>query len=355
MLDTPEPAPSRIYTSLTLQLSPADLDLVQQAPKVTFEAGAESDRADIKACLALRKDFKKRSDQIELTVNDLLVLYRAIHASTYVPSKKLSDEIQRLSDSKPDVAASLRQVVEEGSRTNPSILVPMDASLKAPRDRVSPLCIEAPLADLNLLLLHSESLKLLDAYENARSGDRAVLFNTFNTMQRKYLAALRGLGTYFSRSKDMASQGESAAAGAIKLLAHLPLPIQRLLDKIPERFEALNNLIKGREVISNVGAVVPNSTLTRFMTAKDDNNQKQLAWGVITDARLNLRIHLRDFRPHVQTLYNIGRRDLAALIAQDYLDAYAAGFNRYVRELERITAASRKTVTKRQNKGQPAR
>jgi hypothetical protein len=355
MLDRPKPAANRIHTSLTLQLSPTDLDLVQQAPKVTPEAGVENDRVDIKTCLALRKDFKKRSDEIDLTVNDLLVLYRAIHAATYVPSKKLSDEIQRLSETKPDVAASLKQIVEEGSRTNPSILVPMDASLKNPRERVSPLCIEAPLADLNLLRLHSESLKLLDAYENARSGDRAVLFDTFNATQRKYLATLRGLGTYFSRAKEMASQGESAAAGAIKLLAHLPLPIQRLLDKIPERFESLNNLIKGREVISNVGAVVPSSTLTRFMTAKDDNNQKQLAWGVITDAQPTLRIHLRDFRPHVQTLHNIGRRDLAMLIAQDYLDAYAEGFNRYIRDLARITTASRRSVTKRQIKGKPAR
>ncbi len=355
MLDDPEPASNRIYTSLALRLSPADLALVQQAPKVTPEAGAENDRLDIKACLTLRRSFKKRSEEIELTVNDLLVLYRAIHAATYIPSRKLSDEIQRLSQSRPDVAASLKQVVGEGSRTNPSILIPMDASLKAPRERVSPLCIEAPLAELNLLPLHSETLKALDAYENAPDGNRAELFDAFDASQRKYLATLRGLGTYFSRAKDMASQGESAAAGAIKLLAHLPLPIQRLLDKIPERFDSLNNLIKGREVISNVGAVAPTSALTRFMTAKDDNNQKQLAWGVITDAKLNLRIHLRDFRPHAQALHNIGRRDLATLITQDYLDAYVEGFNRFIRDLTRIASASRKSVTKRQLKGKPAR
>ncbi|MCB0120135.1 MAG: hypothetical protein KDD72_13975, partial [Anaerolineales bacterium] len=131
-----------------------------------------------------------------------------------------------------------------------------------------------------------------------------------------------------------------------------PLPVQRLLDKIPERFEVLNNIIKGREVISNVGAVVPSSTLTRFMTAKDDNNQKQLAWGIITDAKSNLRIHLRDFRPHVAVLQTIGRKDLANLITQDYLDSYVEGFNRYIRDLSRITTASRVTMTKpMKNKG----
>jgi hypothetical protein len=351
MLPAAVPTDMRIYTSLTLQLSPADLDLVQQAPHVAPEAGAETDIIDLKACLSLRKDFKQRNDRIELTVNDLLVLYRAIHAATYTPSRKVTDEIQRLSATKPEVAAALRQLVEEGSRTNPAILIPMDASLKTPRDRVYPMNVEVPLADLNLLAMHAQTLNMLDAFESAQKGDRTVIFASFNRMQRNYLSTLAGFGAYLARAKEMAAQGDSPAAGAIKLMAHLPLPIQRLLDKIPERFEVLNNLIKGREVISNVGAVVPSSTLTRFMTAKDDNNQKQLAWSIITDANSVLRIHLRDFRPHVQTLLNIGRRDLANLITQDYLASYAEGFNRFIRDLSRITTASRETMTKPQTKG----
>ncbi len=345
MLPSTTPASSRLYTSLTLQLSPTDLALVEQSPHIMLEAGAESDKVDIKTCLALRRGFKQRSqDTIDLTVNDLLILYRAIHAATYVPSKRLSDEIQKLSASQPDLAAALKQLVEEGSRTNPSILIPMDATLKAPRDRVYPMSIEVPLTELNLLAMHEQTLRMLSAYQSASGNDRGAIFDSFNSLQRVYLAHLQGLGTYFSRAKDIAAQGESTAVGAIKLLAHLPLPIQRLLDKIPERFEVLNNLIKGREVISNVGAVAPSSTLTRFMTAKDDNNQKQLAWGVITDARNVMHIHLRDFRPHVNTLYANGRRDLALLIAQDYLDAYIEGFNRYIRELSHIIVTSNKTM-----------
>ncbi|MCB0119066.1 MAG: hypothetical protein KDD72_08550, partial [Anaerolineales bacterium] len=85
MLPSPTPAGMRIYTSLTLQLSPADLDLVRQAPHVNLEAGAENDKLNLKACMSLRKDFKQRNERIELTVNDLLVLYRAIHAATYIP------------------------------------------------------------------------------------------------------------------------------------------------------------------------------------------------------------------------------------------------------------------------------
>ncbi|MCB9143873.1 MAG: hypothetical protein H6635_00765 [Anaerolineales bacterium] len=346
LLPPPTPTDSRVYTTLTLQLSAADLDLVQQAPKVSPEAAAETDKVDLKACLSLRKLFKQRNERIELTINDLLVLYRAIHAATYTPTREVVNEINALSSVNPDLSASLKQLVMEGSRINPAILIPMDASLKSPRDRIFPLNIEVPLADLNLFAMHSQALSILSVYESAARAEQDVLFASFKKIQKAYLSTLAGFGVYLSRAKEMASQGDSTPAGAIKLLAHLPLPIQRLLDKIPEKFEVLNHIIKGREVLSNVGAVAATSTLTRFMTAKDDNNQKQLAWGIITDANAILRIHLRDFRPHVQTLMDIGRRDLANLITQDYLNAYAEGLNRYVRELSQIASASHETMTK---------
>jgi len=112
----------------------------------------------------------------------------------------------------------------------------------------------------------------------------------------------------------------------------------------------LNDIIKGREVFSNVGVVAPGSTLVRFITAKDDNDRKTLAWGVVTDARGVMHIALRDFRPHVAGLFAVGRADLAHRIAQDYLDQYASGLNRYVQELHRITRASRETRLARPEK-----
>ena len=271
-----------------------------------------------------------------------LILYRAIHAATYKPSQKLLAEINKLAATQPEVAASLRQLVEEASRTNPAILIPMDASLKVPRERIYPLNMEVPLVELNLLSLHAQTMKLLSAYEDS-TEDRAAMYASFDHSQRLYLASLAGFGTILNRAKEIAIQGESASVGAIKLLAHLPLPLQHILDKIPERFEVLNNMLKGREVFSNVGAVVQTSTLTRFITAKDDNTQKQLAWGVMTDAKGIMRIHLRDFRPQVATLLSIGRKDLANMITQDYLDAYAEGFNAYIHDLSQITLASRDT------------
>jgi hypothetical protein len=137
--------------------------------------------------------------------------------------------------------------------------------------------------------------------------------------------------------------GQSTGVGAIKLLAHMPAPLQRLLDQVPGHFDVLNDVIKGREVFSNVGAVAPTSTLTRFITAKDDNEKKTLAWGVITDAAGNMRLSLRDFRPHVGLLVKAGCKDVAVRVAQDYVDGYARGLNRFVADLQRIALASRET------------
>jgi hypothetical protein len=201
---------------------------------------------------------------------------------------------------------------------------------------------EVPLQDLGLPGLHDQTIQALDAYEGAK-GDRSTNYAEFDRLQRRYLATLAGFGALMSRAKEIAIQGESANVGAIKLLAHLPTPLQRMLDTIPGRFDVLNDIIKGREVFSNVGAVASTSTLTRFISAKDDNEKKVLVWGVITDAGGVMRITLRDFRPHVALLAEAGQRDLAARLAQDYLDTYARGLNRFVADLRRITAASRET------------
>jgi hypothetical protein len=201
---------------------------------------------------------------------------------------------------------------------------------------------EVPLNDLDFLQLHTQTLRALEAYENG-SGDRTALYAEFDRLQRNYLAALAGFGTVLSRAKEIAILGESTSVGSIKLLAYMPAPLQRLLDNIPGRFDVLNDIIKGREVFSNVGAVARTSTLTRFITAKDDNDKKTLAWGVITDAQSVMRVTLRDFRPHVALLEAAGQRELAQRLAQDYLAAYVRGLNQYVLDLRRMTVSSRET------------
>ncbi len=343
-LSPAQPAVQPLYAAPAFRLQPSELDLIAQAPHVTVEVGAESDEVNLNAILNLRKFFKQRSDLLQLTVNDLLVLYRAIHAVTYQPAPRLVAELKKLAGDNATELAAQAALDEIGNarRLSPAILIPIDASQRSPRERLYPMSFEVPLNDLDFIQLHAQTLQALAAYENG-SGDRTAHYAEFDRLQRTYLATLAGFGAVMGRAKDIAIVGESASVGSIKLLAHIPAPLQHLLDNIPGRFDVLNDIIKGREVFSNVGAVAKTSTLTRFITAKDDNDKKTLAWGVITDAHNVMRVTLRDFRPHVALLETAGQRNLACRLAQDYLVSYVRGLNQYVLDLRRMTIARRAT------------
>jgi hypothetical protein len=332
---------------LALRFQPAELEMIREAPRVTPHVSAESNRVDLNAILTLRKLLHARSDLLQLTVNDLLVLYRAIHAVTYIPDSTIIADLKRLARRKTErpAAESALAALDPDQQAGAAILIPVDASQRQPRDRLFPITFEVPLAELDLLALHRQVLAALEAWEGPNQPKtakaRAARLEQFRALQRHYLTALAGFGMLFSRAKEIALTGKSASVGTIKMLAHIPTPVQRLLDRLPARFDMLNDMIKGREVFSNVGAVVPSSTLTRFTTAKDDNEKKTLVWGVITDATGTMHISLRDFRPHVALLMQVNQRELAARIAQDYLDAYVRGLNNFISDLQRITVASR--------------
>jgi hypothetical protein len=326
---------------LSIQFQPADLEAIQQAPQATVEASSETNKANIQAILTLRRLFERRNERIRLTANDLLVLYRAIHAVTYQPDPDLKAALEAEAAS-GSAARTALEAIQPAQLVNPAILIPIDASQRAPRERLYPMNYEVPLIDLDLLNLHEQTLRALDAYQTA-TGERSGLYRAFDRLQRLYLATLAGFGEAAAKAKAIAASGEDASIGVLKLVGVLPAPVQRLLEKIPQRSDMLNDLIRGREVFSNLGAVAKTSSLIRFITAKDDNEQKSLAWGVITDAAGVMHISLRDFRPHVGQLAAAGRKDLATWIARDYLESYARGLNEYIRGLWRITLSSRET------------
>ncbi len=342
----PPARPQKIpITALTCHLQPGDLSRFAATPGITPEVSVETDAVDLPAILALRKLFKQRNDLLELTVNDLLVLYRAIHAASYEPDPKLLATLKELAGLERTftAAAAALSALDRTQQANPTVVIPVDASQHSPRDRLYPMTFEVPLEELDLLDLSRQVAETLDAYHQAEKEQATLLYDKFDQLQRVYLATLAGFGQVSSKAKQIAMTGESSSVGFIKLLAHIPPPLQRLLDRYSGRFDLLNDFIKGREVFSNVGAVAPTSTLTRFITAKDDNDKKTLAWGILTDAQGVMRITLRDFRPHVGLLVAAGRRDLALGMAEDYLKAYAHGLNRFIRDLQRITRTSRET------------
>lgn len=322
---------------LNFNLQAADLAIIKQAPRVMTEVEVETDTIDLKAMLRLRRLFKQRNGLLQLTVNDLLLLYRAIHALTYQPEPGLTRELEVLlvQDATRPAALAALETLSSAARVTPTIVIPFDASPAAPQERLYPLTFAVPLEELNFLGLHQAAWA---AYQQIQTG-RTEIKTEFDRLRRDYLAMLAGFSQILSRAKQIARTGESLSVSAIKLLAHIPAPLQRLLEKVPDSFDLLNDLLKGREVFSNMGAVAPTSTLTRFISAKDDNDKKTLVWGVITTAQEAMWISLRDFRPYVGSLVACGRRDLAVHLAQHYLDAYACGLNQYVRELSEMAGS----------------
>lgn len=329
---------------LDFRVQAADLALLQQAPQVAVELTAETEVIDLKAMIKLRRLFKQRNDLIQLTINDLLILYRAIHALTYQPDPQLIGALEELTTRPESRSAAMiaLETLRPVEPVNPTILIPIDASLHAPQDRLYPVTFEAPLTQLDFIALRGRVMAAWQAYQQA-TGDRGAAYAEFNRLQREYLATLAGFGRILGQIKETARRGESFSLGALKLLAHFPAPVQRLLEKIPDSFDLLNDLIKGREVFSNVGVVAAGSTLTRFLSAKDDNDKKTLVWGALTDAQGVMHLTLRDFRPYGALLLACGQKALGQRLTQHYLDTYAEGLNEFVRELRQITQSSRET------------
>jgi hypothetical protein len=335
---------SRLPELLTFEFDSVDQELIRRAPKVMSEASAETDLVDLDTMLKLRQRFKQRNDQIQLTVNDLLVLYRAVHAATYEPDPGLVAELENLAQvgAAQSGALAALEAIHKGRHINPTIAIPVDVSHYSPRDRLQPITFEVPLKELELLDCHQNTIAALEAYKHG-PGNRDDLFSEFYQLRQQYLTHLTVLGVALKDLKEAAAAGETASSGTLRLLAHLPTSLQRMLDKVPGHFELLNDLIKGREAFSNIGAVAPASSLTRFISAKDDNDKKILVWGVLTDAEGVMRLSLRDFRPHVGLLIAAGHKELATRITRDYLESYARGLNKFIGDLYRTIKTSHET------------
>ena len=296
------------------------------------EATAESAGVDMERIGHLRNWLRQRG--ISLTVNDLLLLYRSIHAAEYEPSPRLEralDAFRHRADTADARQAleTIRATLARFQETNPALLIPMDASNVSPRERVFPTTFRNPLVDIRDRLTEAQ------VHYQAYRSDPA-LWEAFDRARRELLAYLDAFGELLVALKAVTRRGESFNTASIRLLAHLPPSMQSLLDQIPQRIGVLNEVVKGNEVFSNVGRVAPGATLTRFISAKDDGETKELVWGILTDDQGRMQISLRDFRPFVPMLLALGEAPLADLLAQDYLHSYVQGFNRFLAQLETV-------------------
>jgi len=296
------------------------------------EAAAETTSVDLEKLNKMRQYLKQRG--VGLTINDILILGRIFHAEEYIPSSHLTKLINDLPDK---IRKPIMDSVEASGGINPALLIPMDASMHNPRDRIYPTSFRNPMSGM------------MDAYDSAKMSlglwqvqgefggeQREQAWSTVEEARKQFFSYLLYYGELLEAIKAMTIRGESFNIATIKLLGHLPPQMQTLLDQIPQRFGVLNEVVKGEEVFSNVGQVAKDSSLIRFISAKDDGRAKRLVWGILTDDAGVMRVTLRDFRVHVEQLIEAGYMDLADMIARDYVETYAQTVNRLSDELREL-------------------
>jgi hypothetical protein len=268
---------------------------------------------------------------IRMTINDLLVLYRTVFNPRYKTSAALVESLAAVRQK--NLVQAVHTMWKNATTVNPSMLLPIDAIRTNPRDRLFPSTFRSPFPQFPLE--HEQTLRLAREARAARLGRENLLKKAHNA-RSAYLGILYAFTQFMMRYREIASKGDTMSITAIRLIAGLPEAMQRVADGIPGRFSFVNEAIKGEEVFSNVGQVVTDSSLTRFASAKDDNDKKVLVWGVMTSASGQLTITLRDFRPPVLALAQAGYTDLAHQITQDLLNAYCDGLRLFTDEMTEI-------------------
>jgi hypothetical protein len=333
----PTPAPSTVKPVYPLALEAGDRFRQEAEPYQWHrEIVAESEEAELKRINALRRTLSEQ-ENIYITVNDILTLYRSLHDVLYTPGVTLQLELAEFrtdaaNDSqKRNLLTHFEDMRAEMRTANPSLLIPMDASYISPKLRLMPTTFRNPWPDL-VDIYKATRQALEEAEKQGTSQSRVAFVN----QRRTLLDHLLALAEYLAALKRITRHGESFNVATLKLLAHLPPTMQGTLDLIPQRIGVLNEIIKGQEVFSNVGQVAPASSLTRFMSAKDDGDTKQMVWGIMSTSDGHLKLTLRDFRRPVAELIHLEYQDLAQLITQDYLDSYARGLNSFADDLRDI-------------------
>jgi hypothetical protein len=327
-------APQALPPAPLALCSTPEVETLAQPHRVRSEVAVESTAVDTHRLFRLRRWLQQRG--VQLTVNDLLLLYRSLYAVWYRPSVPVQQALEAfpVRASSPEAKAAWQAAEATLARTreaNPVVLIPMDASHVSPRERVFPTSFCNPLTEIPDLFRVTQ-----ECHQAYRGHPDLAHWSTFDHARRELLAYLAAFGEVLDALKALTKRGESFNTATIRLLAHLPASLQHLLDQVPQHISVLNEIIKGSEVFSNVGRVAPGTSLTRFISAKDDGQTKELIWGILTDDQGRMCITLRDFRPFVPLLLALGEGDLAQLLAQDYLDGYVRGLNSFVAELSTL-------------------
>ncbi len=342
LMQLPLISPAPVPRTITLGTNAALSRALQKLPTQISWHSAET-TLEVSTLNELRKLILNRTrPRIRLTVNDLLVLYRTIYNQRYQPSADLRAALTQVSARGRQEEQLVRNVLtlyKALPAANPALLIPINAERTDPKERIFPSTFRSPFPDF-----WQQHLRLLDQLQKPYGERTLAEKQKFNKERAYYLSVLNTFGTMTRRTREIAVNGQSMGNMAIRLIAGLPDAFQRLADGLPGRVGFINEAIKGEEVFSNVGQVVPGSSLTRFASARDDNSKKVLVWGIMTDNSGRLQISLRDFRAPVLALITAGYSELAQAVTQDFVDGYARGLEQFAREVAAILRVSSSPV-----------
>lgn len=295
----------------------------------------------------VRRLLVQRHADLRLTVNDILVLYRSMYNQHYQPSKELVQALEIAAEEgnrrQRKAAIEAMQTIGAINQVMPAFLIPIDATALDPKERIYPVTFRPQSPWTSIDPQHQKTYGILMRFEQSlQRREKKQTWQDFHAERTSYLEMLRMFNVLMLRYKEVALMGQSLSTRTLKILASVPKPLQSWLSSIPDRIDILNDMLKGTEVFSNAGRVADTSSLTRFITAKDDNVKKVLCWGVMTRADDTMVISLRDFRPWVMNLKASSLDEVAQMVTQDFLDGYAEGLYQYLRQLSYIVRAANK-------------
>jgi hypothetical protein len=291
------------------------------------EISAETTIHDISQIFNLRKMIEDRTG-VRLTINDLLVTTRLFHAVHYEPTEPVRMALDSFyaRSTTPEtrkLADIVTRSIARSRHIHPSLAIPIDASSKDPRERIYLLTFRNIFEDV--VWTWDDTWDAYQSYRRIEPPDTPegeAAFRHFEEQRANLINTLRTFSHLLAASKEVALRGESFSVSVFNLLSNIPARLQYILRRIPEQVPSLNEIIRGDEIYSNIGRVSMGSSLSRFITAKDDGNAKSLAWGIMSNDHGRMVVTMRDFRPHVEPLIRSGNIELAQILAQDYVQTY---------------------------------
>jgi len=270
-------------------------------------------------------DFSRRN---------LLLLYRFMFGFEYNNLTTIKDRIAQLNmvNGNSDItkATEFYEDIKKYLRThNPSIALPLEAIGLS--DRINMMIFQNPFT--NIWLLYDATYTSLQLYTSTKTPEN---YARFHELCGKFFTHLSYFTLLITTHEKIARAGKNNVISTLQLLAHLPDSLRNIFIESQRRIDILNEIMQGDELIWDLGHIPPNTSISRFLGAGDDNTD--LVWSFFVDNDNQIHLSLRDSRAYVTTLAQMNRFDLAEIIVTDLLDSFTNGFNVFISHLlEMIT------------------